>query len=58
MGQYRQACTTFRAAEQTAPQELTARAPVRALARNLAALAPPGTRRDAAHLADRIGAYA
>ena len=39
------------------PQELAARAPVRTLAGNLAALAPPGTRRDAAHLADRIGAY-
>lgn len=48
---------TLRAAEQTAPQELAARAPVRTLARNLAALAPPGTRREAAHLADRIGAY-
>ena len=57
MGKYGQACTALRAAEQTAPQELTARAPVRALARNLAALAPPGTRRDAAQLADRIGAY-
>jgi len=57
-GKYGQACTALRAAEQTAPQELTARAPVvRTLARNLAALAPPSTRRDAAHLADRIGAY-
>ena len=56
-GKYAQACTALRAAEQAAPQELAARAPVRTLARNLAALAPPGTRRDAAHLADRIGAY-
>ena len=56
-GKYGQACTALRAAEQTAPQELAARAPVRTLARNLAALAPPGTRRDTARLADRIGAY-
>jgi len=56
-GKYDKACTALRAAEQTAPQELTARAPVRTLARNLAALAPPGARRDAAHLADRIGAH-
>ena len=56
-GKYGQACTALRAAEQTAPQELAARSPVRTLARNLAALAPPGTRRDAVHLADRIGAY-
>jgi len=56
-GKYGQACTALRAAEQTAPQELAARAPVRTLARNLATLAPPGLRRDAAHLADRIGAY-
>ena len=56
-GRYSQAYTALRAAEQTAPQELAARAPVRTLARNLAALAPPGTRRDAAQLADRIGAY-
>lgn len=56
-GKYGQAYTALRAAEQTAPQELAARAPVRTLARNLAALAPPGTRRDAAYLADRIGAY-
>ena len=56
-GKYGQACTALRAAEQTAPQELAAQAPVRTLARNLAALAPPSTRRDAAHLADRIGAY-
>ncbi len=56
-GRYGQACTALRAAEQTAPQELAARAPVRVLARNLAALAPPGIRRDAGHLADRIGAY-
>ena len=56
-GKYDKAYTALRAAEQTAPQELAARAPVRTLARNLAALAPPGTRRDAGHLADRIGAY-
>jgi hypothetical protein len=56
-GKYGQACTALQAAEQTAPQKLAARSPVRTLARNLAALAPPGTRREAAHLADRIGAY-
>jgi hypothetical protein len=56
-GKYGHAYTALRAAEQTAPQELAARAPVRTLARNLATLAPPGTRRDAGYLADRIGAY-
>ena len=56
-GKYGQAYTALRAAEQTALQELAARAPVRTLARNLAALAPPGLRHDAGHLADRIGAY-
>ena len=55
--------STARPAPRSAPpsrpprRKLAARAPVRTLARNLAALAPPGTRRDAAHLADRIGAY-
>jgi len=56
-GRFGQAYTALRAAEQTAPQEVAARAPVRTLARNLVALAPPGTRRDATHLADRIGAF-
>jgi len=56
-GKYGQAYTALRAAEQTAPQEVAARAPVHTLARNLAALAPPGLRCDAGHLADRIGAY-
>jgi len=56
-GKYEKACTALRAAEQIAPQEVAARAPVRILARNLAALALPGTRCDAVHLADRIGAY-
>ena len=56
-GKYEKAYTALRAAEQTAAQEVAARAPVRTLARNLAAMAPPGLRRDAGHLADRIGAY-
>jgi len=56
-GRYGQAYTALRTAEQTAPQEVAARAPVRTLARNLAALTPLGLRRDAGHLADRIGAY-
>ena len=56
-GKYGQSYTALRAAEQTAPQELAARASGRTLARNPAALAPPGLRRDAGHLADRIGAY-
>jgi hypothetical protein len=57
-GKYGQPYTALRAAEPSAPQEVAARAPVRTLARNLAALAPPGTHRDAAHLADRTGAHA
>ena len=55
-GRYEQAYAALRAAEQTAPEEVTARPAVSALARNLAALAPPGIRRDAEQFASRIGA--
>jgi tetratricopeptide (TPR) repeat protein len=55
-GRYEQAYAALRAAEQTAPEEVAARPAVCALARNLAALAPPGIRRDAEQFASRIGA--
>ena len=55
-GRYEQAYAALRAAEQTAPEEVAARPAVCALAGNLAALAPPGIRRDAEQFASRIGA--
>lgn len=55
-GRYEQAHAALRAAEQTAFEEVAARPAVCALARNLAALAPPGIRRDAEQFASRIGA--
>ena len=55
-GRYEQAYAALRAAEQTAPEEVAARPAVGALVRNLAALAPPGIRRDAEQFASRIGA--
>jgi hypothetical protein len=55
-GKYEQAHIALRAAEDTAPQEVTARPAVGSMARNLAVLAPTGIRRDAAQLARRIGA--
>jgi hypothetical protein len=55
-GRYEQAYAALRAAEQTAPEEVATRPAVGALARNLAALAPPGIRRDAEQFANRIGA--
>ena len=55
-GRYEQAYASLRAAEQTAPEEVAARPAVCALVRNLAALAPPGIRRDAEQFASRIGA--
>ena len=54
-GRYHQAYTALRAAEQTAPQEVAARASARALARDLAAVAPGSIRRDAEQFASRIG---
>lgn len=56
-GRYEPAYTTLRVAEQTAPQEITARASVRALVRDLAVLAPAGIRRDAEQFASSIGAF-
>ena len=55
-GRYEQAYAALRAAEQAAPEEVAARPAVCVLARNLAALAPPGIRRDAEQFASRIGA--
>jgi hypothetical protein len=55
-GRYEQAYAALRAAEQTAPEEVAARPAVCVLACNLAALAPPGIRRDAEQFASRIGA--
>jgi hypothetical protein len=55
-GRYRQAYAALRTAEQTAPQEVAARASVHALARDLAAVAPGSIRRDAEQFASRIGA--
>ena len=55
-GRYEQAYAALRAAEQTAPEEVAARPAVGALVRDLAALAPPGIRRDAEQFASRIGA--
>jgi hypothetical protein len=55
-GRYQQAYATLHAAEQTAPQEIAARASVHALARDLAAVAPRSIRRDTEQFASRIGA--
>jgi hypothetical protein len=55
-GKYEQAHAALRAAENTAPQEVTARPSVGTLARNLATLAPASIRRDAEQFASRIGA--
>jgi hypothetical protein len=55
-GKYEQAHAALRAAEDTAPHEVTARPSVGILARNLAALAPASIRRDAEQFASRIGA--
>jgi tetratricopeptide (TPR) repeat protein len=55
-GRYHQAYAALRAAEQTAPQEVVARASVRALAQDLAAISPGSIRRDAEQFASRIGA--
>ena len=55
-GRYEQAYAALCTAEQAAPQEVVARASVRALARDLAAVAPASIRRDAGQFASRIGA--
>ncbi|MGH7610375.1 MAG: XRE family transcriptional regulator, partial [Candidatus Dormibacteria bacterium] len=55
-GRYEQAYVALRAAEETAPEEVAARPAVCTLVLNLAALAPPGIRRDAQQFATRIGA--
>jgi tetratricopeptide (TPR) repeat protein len=55
-GRYEQAYAALRAAEETAPEEVTARPVVCTLVSNLAALAPPAIRKDAEQFATRIGA--
>lgn len=55
-GKYEQAHAALRAAEDTAPQEVTTRPAVATLARDLATLAPASIRRDAEQFASRIGA--
>ena len=55
-GRYERSLAVLRAAEQTAPQEVAARASVRALARDLAVVAPGSIRREAEQFASRIGA--
>jgi len=57
-GRHESAYRTLRAAHQTAPEEVTGRAAVRALARDLAATAPVSVRRDASRFAVSIGAVA
>lgn len=57
-GRHESAYRTLRAAHQTAPEEVTGRAAVRALVRDLAANAPVSVRRDASQFAASIGAVA
>jgi hypothetical protein len=56
-GRYEHAYASLRAAEAAAPEEVSMRPPVRALARDMAVLAPPGIRRDTEQCAARIGAF-
>ena len=56
-GRYEHAHASLRAAEAAAPQEVTTRPAVRALARDLALVAPPSIKRDTAQFAARIGAF-
>lgn len=46
----------LRAAEETAPEEVSGRPSVHGLVRDLAATAPPGIRRDAREFAEQLGA--
>jgi len=55
-GRYEQAYMSLRAAEAAAPEEVSTRPQVSALARDIAILAPPTIKRDTEQFADRIGA--
>jgi hypothetical protein len=55
-GRYEQAYLSLRAAEAAAPQEVSTRPLVSALARDIAILAPPSIKRDTEQFAARIGA--
>lgn len=55
-GRHENAYLSIRAAHEIAPEEVTGRAAVRALVRDLVATAPPTIRRDAAEFAASIGA--
>jgi hypothetical protein len=55
-GRYEHAYMSLRAAEAAAPQEVSTRPQVSALARDIAILAPPSIKRDTEQFADRIGA--
>jgi hypothetical protein len=55
-GRYEQAYASLRAAEAVAPEEVSTRPPVWALARDIAILAPPSIKRDTEQFAARIGA--
>jgi transcriptional regulator with XRE-family HTH domain len=54
-GRHEKAYTALRAAEQTAPEEVTGRPSVHRLIRDLAATAPPSIRRDARQFAAQAG---
>jgi hypothetical protein len=54
-GRHEKAYIALRAAEETAPEEVTGRPPVHRLVRDLITSAPPGIRRDAEQFATQIG---
>jgi hypothetical protein len=56
-GRHEQAYSSLRAAEAAAPEEVSTRPPVCALARDIAILAPPSIKRDTEQFAARIGAF-
>ena len=56
-GRYDKAYGVLRAAQSTAPQEITARPVVRSLVRDLVTVAPPSIRREAGEFAAQLGLY-
>ena len=54
-GRHEKACIALRAAQETAPEEVTGRASVHRLVRDLITSAPPGIRRDAEQFATQTG---
>ncbi len=54
-GKHEQACIALRAAEETAPEEVSQRPATRRLVRELISTAPPTVRRDAGQFATQIG---